>query len=738
MATKRGRISTRPRVVAGLLAAPLLVVGVWAGHVAAAAPSASATTLASCDAADARLTGHQLEAARALYAQALAVAPGLPCAVQGLDTVLAQRTHALDLLEQGRDALARGDRASARLAFAQALAIDSDLTEAAAGLDAVDASPAPRQDAFSAAEALLKAGFVDEAEAAAKAALKANPSATLPPDLVNLPGQAGPIARTANGWDLWREWAAAAGDIFTAPILIGGICLLALGLVLRRRFFLAKRLEIGNFDDTASTGHEGPGLAGLIRAEIARLAAEGDGPSIRVAAGIDAALTLPAPVVSASTTAGLVAALAGLVGPPSHQLTGEIGADAGIFGRRLTLALKRSNGAADAVDISVAEYSGLLNSASPAAGPVPKKQESAAMQSTSVARTVRRAIVRGDRSPGARATTREQSTTETFSAVPPATNPQPPLAESLELAALAAAVWVAYQMVPPGDRVRLPTLDWRSFALTRAGAELHRAGQRDRAERLTQQALALDRQNRIALANLGAFYQNTNPKDAVALLALALELHSSAEKQPALGGAIPVHDRLWYRIKYNLAAASYMQHFCQLPNATLPDDFKEPVIEVAKSAVDRRAKLPSNAEANVEERAFLYDILLAALVLLALVRREGRANPVKATRSTSHRDEAWLQSNIDHLGDRQIIEWVDPHSADVPLPPRVHYNLACYWATDSRSSLSDRGRAWRHLAQAVRDGHYAVQAEADPMLQKLIQNNLKAWERLKAGTKQPA
>ncbi len=596
-------------------------------------------------------------------------------------------------------------------------------------------TPSSSPDLFAAPEALLRAGYVADAATAAedalKKALETDPTATLPPDLQDLPGQEPPVSRWLYGSGLFR-WVNAnvAGAL---PLVPAAIAILAVALIVRRRWVLRSRLSMGAVagpvPGDASKNDDAPDLAGPIAVEIDRLRQEGAGAALGLASGVDAALALPTPVASAAPAAAWVAALADLIGHPRAELSGRIGPNKPPSGRNITLSLKWSDGRADTVSLAAREYTEL---------PPPSD-------------------------PGA---------TNPSGVVPQSPTAVAPLsdASALDLLGLASAAWVAYRLSPKDTR--WPTADWRSFALTRAGASLYEDGERDRARWLHTEALARDPDNRVALFNLGALDTNTDPSAAVARLTRALylvERANLASASPFDSEASPWHrDRLWYRVMYNLAAATYMCWWTYTfgqklttpppgwPSAGPPSPAELDrvltqvhtlAVELIGSADDRRAARTRRWRPgpSAEERSFLLMTRQTTMVLLAAVCWHELAK-LRAGTGTAKQP-----LDVDNADPESLIKEVLPDSALDFLPPRVHYNLACYFVERGREVHDTDGnpilqptpgqvpppdsppnleRAWKHLAAAMLDRRHTVVASTDPMLIPLQGLDKGRWEKI--------
>jgi len=559
-------------------------------------------------------------------------------------------------------------------------------------------APSATPATFPEAEALLRAGYVTDAgaiaEAALKAALQTNPAATLPPDLRNLPGQAGPISLGISAV-IGQQWWAGLGEFWAGlgaflPLL-GSLLAVAMLIVLFVRTWLhGPRVQMGTLDDSASSSHGGPALGGLIAAELAQMREEGAGPALNVVSGADAALSdlLPAPVATSLPGIQLLAALADLVGPRRVQLSGQVGPDAGTFGKHLSLELTERYGAAQAISLDARDFSGL---------PRPDAQS-------------------------------------------PLPAPSPPEGEAMTLLGLAGAAWVAYQSIRSKDPTkwkRLPTSDWRSYALTRTGAALYEAGQRDRARQLYTDALVLDRNNRAALFNLGVLDQHECPRHAVARLEHALKLVDEA----ATTLSNEPKDRLWYRVRYNLAASMYgVSHSSWLELRTMADR----AVEVVTAAIGRCAERgPSGPKPD--EISFLQMTMQTTLVLLAAVLWRLEECPVKPVAGDDgvSVEEQRLREYFGALEPRVaftpggIIGWVTRLGSLGFLPPRVEYNLACYYTESWVAEPADRlsyDKAWASLESAVVDRRLVTSAEHDRLLEPLLNSGKTTWARIKVGS----
>lgn len=601
-----------------------------------------------CAIPDARQNARRFDEARGLYEQILKNSPGQACALDGIATLTTERIAALTNLENGRAAQSRGNKGEARTAFSTALAIDPSLSEATEALLALDATPSSTPDLFAYARELLQHGYPAEAAAAAKdalkEALKSNPEAAFPSGLDFLPGQSPPFTGAFLADETRRKLAGLAGEL-GIPFLgiLFVIAFVALWWWSRHRS--PRLLELGAFDDTALTGRLGPSVAGQIAAEMTLMREDGAGSAIGIVTGIDSGLNLPEPIAVPPLKA--LSTLLAFFQPARAVLTGQLTTDAAMFGRSLTLSLQRRN-AVESVELSAREYCGL-----PTQAPVGSSE-----------------------------------------------------AEEFRLLALGGAAWTAYALLDGESRQRLPTHLWTSYARFRAGAELQKVGQADRARRLYTDALALDPANRNALFNLGTLDLRQRRDTAHVRLARARALTmKQSDGYP--------EDRVWYRSSYNLAlerhqaSLAYDRAGNHDQGDRLAIEAENLAVETAQAASGRIAR----GVGSVEEKQFFTLVEQAGLVLLAGIRSRLRRAGDGGQAPNCRLD---LRRRLPVLSAEQLIGYLGDADATVLLPNRVQYNLASYFA--ERGEFKD---AWRQLELALQDDRLRETARNDPSLEGL-------------------
>jgi tetratricopeptide (TPR) repeat protein len=603
----------------------------------------SAAETPSCAAADALRDTHRLAEATAAYTAVLKDAPELECAIDGLTQVNEARERAVRALLAGQALLARGDVAGARQRFIAALQLDASDPQILAALTSLDGG-GTTADAWAGVRALLAAGYDDEAAEAAKEILKKG--GAVPPDII-LPGRASSVDRFASGLPDWVRSALAVLGWLTSvlgSLLTFLLVVAALAFLFRptrawlRRLFGSERdvLAIEAIGDDATDVKGGKSLPQLITADLLALKQRGAAFRLGIATGPDTSVSLPEPVVDALPQGKLVAGLLELLSPAKWTVKGELLPSSGAAGPGMVLTLAGAGPDAKGVTLWGRDYDG--------------RSGLGGLQ----------AIDKADQ---------------------------------FRTLAAASSAWVAYQVAERD--YPLPTRNWESYARFGAGVWMQENGQRERARALYQGALELDRDNWMALFNLGMLEDGT---------ASASLLRRAKQRLEQSAGKALAHDPLYYKLVYNLAVAEW--------TSSEPGTVRSLDARLVHGVRDA-AKTLSEKGVDQGLRDFLTNWIDTTIVLLAGMRQvvppileqpvEGRP-PAPGNLNQLIASIYWLKHNqlIAFLGRREVRRF---------LVPRVLYNLACYFALTGERTEAFEALEWSFASRENR-----IRAPLDPSL----------------------
>lgn len=296
--------------------------------------------------------------------------------------------------------------------------------------------------------------------------------------------------------------------------------------------------------------------------------------------------------------------------------------------------------------------------------------------------------------------------------------------------AVACAAWADIWMTKAVDGGGLLTNDPQSWAFFRSGVDAQRLGDRNRAQVLYEQALAVDGTNIGALANLGIICRRARQyEDARDYLERALEPIEGPTMAPQLK---PDENPDWYRIKYQIAALYTNWAVDGDPGANRDRRAARAAVEaraLATTTLDALARLEKGGRAQgTAPRAYLQDTLRpflqgtiepSVLTLLA-----GSVSPLPPPPEgwpgeRPARDVIGASIAANRIDPWQLIAYVErgPHR-----PPETQFNLACFY-----TRAGDLTTASRRLLRSVRETQRQERqrlvdvALVDPVLRPLLE-----------------
>lgn len=652
---------------AGMISAVVFVIGTGAG---------AAT---DCKEAGDLLQDGLVEDAKAVYVELIKGNPPPECALQGVRDI-AERRSTNPSLELGSVYEAAGKYEEARALYVELLREDPTWTEARDALTRAQQRPSKADDPFAAARSLATAGD----DAAAAEALRETVTETgtaVPENLEYLLGGKPERWREARVF-VGRWWEFAA---FVLTIVLSA--LIVVYLLLRR--FGRTYLEIQDFDK-GTTGHDiGKGLSARVKEELKQLNDQGRRPQVTMVSG---------PLQKDAFLAELT--------PLAPQ--------AAVFWQVIDRLLPRN----------VATVTGHLHESDGRGGltlTLTKGQQGQLLFS--------KTIWEDEFRPSGDSAAKDQE----------------PYRGLLE----PTAIWILYHLHRWSERPRprqdkgenrgetgsirrrkdkrydrLGATDWYGYALFRAGVRQATAGEMEGAREMYEKALDRDAHNRGALFNQGYLVGSSEKEeDHVEALKLLRGAKMGAEEASSWET-----ETVWYLSSYWIAATQHYRN-----EAEEAREVARKVYAKAKGVLEALEKPRSWWPSGITHKRKPWELPL----LVFLFRRQRR----RLQRQDNEHLREWLEkfepltlvmygailasqkneNEGDAAKEEKVRSKIDELAGAEERPPRLSYNLACYYSVlgdhSDNNTADDYTEALRQLERSFKDGgHFTDEAAKDPSL----------------------